>query len=162
MTLEERYNAATEATYVGRVKATQEASVGVGRGVDFMDAGAAKAMITAPDTMQANFQRRASNDTTVTPVGDTTNTYTAGELKGTSRWYGRALNYAFSNPSSTSTGLVYSQWNLYKNFRTDTRDTWRDNTTFHRWTPTTKFNLNDKLSALAKTRATGKRPTPAN
>lgn len=157
MTLEERYNAAAATTYVGRVKATQEASVGAGRGVDFMDAGAPKG--NAADSMQSNFQRRASDDTVVTQGGDATNTYTASELKGSSRWYGRALNYAFTDPSSATTGLVSSQWNLYKGFRTSTRDGWRDNATFHRWKPSNEFKASSTLSEFAKTKATGKRAT---
>ena len=161
MNLEQRYEAATGNSYVARVKATQVASVGVRQGVDFMDAGAPKG--TAADSMQSNFQRRASEDKVVTQGGDDTKTYAANQLKGSSRWFGRALNYAFTDPSSATSGLVSSQWTLYKSLRVGTKDAWTDNPNgFRRWTPATTFNISATLSELAKTRATGKRAAPTS
>jgi hypothetical protein len=154
MDLKTRYESAAASTYVGKVRTTQEADVGVGRGVDFMDAGAGKGN---PDNMQSNFQRRAADNTTVTQGTDTT--YSATDLKGSSRWYGKALNYAFTDPNSATTGITVSQWNSFKNKRTGTKDTWTDNTYFHRWTPSAQFKASETLSALAKTRATGKAPS---
>jgi hypothetical protein len=118
-----------------------------------MDAGAGKGGV---DSMQSNFQRRKSEDKVVTQGTD--KTYTAGELKGSSRWYGRALNYAFTDPASATTGINISQWTAHKSMRG--KDRWSDNVlNFHRWTPNAKFQTSAGLSAIAKTRATGKRPT---
>ena len=160
MNLEQRYNAAPETTYVGRVKTTQVASVGVGKGVDFMDAGA-RAGGTV-DQMQSNFERRREGDVTVVQGGSETATYGASDRKGLSRWYGRALNYAFTDPRASNNYIQDSVWTTYKSMRVGTRDSWSDNTTnFHRWTPSTKFNRATVLSELAKTRATSKSaPTP--
>jgi hypothetical protein len=158
MTLEQRYRAAPATSYVGRVKTEQAlpATADPQKGVDFMDAGFGKG---GADSMQSNFQRRKSEDKVVTQGTDTT--YTPDELKGSSRWYGRALNYAFTNPASTTTGITISQWTAHKSVRPGTKDSWSDNVSnFHRWTPTAKFEASAGLSALAKTRATGKKPAP--
>lgn len=157
MNLEERYNSGDgKYPYVARVKSTQEASVGVRTGVDFMDAGARSA--TAVDQFQSNFQRRAERDTTVVQGGNETVTYGASQLKGISRWFGRALNYAFTDPKASGNHIQDSQWTSFKNPRNN-RDTWTDNNNvFHRWTPEVKFNASDKLSQFAKNNATGKKP----
>lgn len=159
MTLEERYNNAASNTYVGKVRTTQAADYGAKSGVDFMDAGA-KPLGTA-DSIQSNFQRRTSDDVTVVQGGDDTKTYGAGELKGVSRWYGRALNYAFTDPAAIANGITNSQWTTFKAKRVGTKDAWTDNPTFHRWTPKEVFSASTSLSELARTRATGKRPTPS-
>jgi hypothetical protein len=155
MNLEQRYNTAPENSYVGRVRTKQAADVGVGIGVNFMDAGYASPGGATADTMQSNFQRRASEDKNFTRGAETT--IAAGELKGASRWYGRALNFAFTNPGSTSTGLTNSQYTSFKGMRTGTKDAWVDNPSFfHRWNPSTEFR--NSLTGLAQTRATGRRP----
>lgn len=156
MTLEERYNAAAANTYVGRVRTTQAADYGANPGVDFMDAGAKP--LGASDSIQSNFQRRKSDDAKVVQGGSETNNYDAGELKGISRWYGRALNYAFTDPMAIANGIKDSQWTTFKSKRVNTRDAWKDSPIFHRWTPTVEFRTSTSLSEFAKTRATGKKP----
>lgn len=155
MTLEERYNTAAANTYAYRVRTTQAADVGSTNGVDFMDAGARTR--TTGDTFQSNFKRRTENDKTFVQGGENTNNYNQSEIKGLSRWYGRALNYAFTDPRAPGNSIQNSVWTTYKSVRPDTKDSWTDNPSyFHRWTPSTKFNLSSTLSSLAKTRATGK------
>lgn len=68
MTLEERYKASSENTYVGRVRSKQAAIgpdgkdlTGVTRGVDFLD-GKPKSAPTAPDQVQDEFTRNNSGD----------------------------------------------------------------------------------------------------
>jgi hypothetical protein len=159
MTLEERYNAASENTYVGRVRTTQAAITTAGPGVDFMDAGSGG---RPPDSLQSNFQRRAAENITVIQGGSETATYEQTELKGLSRWFGRALNYAFTDPNAPKSHIKTSVWNTFKSLRPDTRDRWGTGSDaqlyFHRWTPTTGFNSSSSLSSLAKSRATGKGP----
>lgn len=66
MTLEERYNAATAETYVGRVKNLQAADRGAGDGVNFMDGDArgiwSPDATAAPDQVQSEFTRNAAGD----------------------------------------------------------------------------------------------------
>ena len=159
MDLKTRYENAPDTTYAGRVRTTQAADVGAGSGVNFMDAGYASPGGATADTMQSNFQRRASEDKTYTRGAETT--VLAGELKGASRWYGRALNFAFTDPSSTSTGLTNSQYTSFKSIRPNTKDVWADNPSFfHRWKPSAEFR--SSLSGLAQTRATGKKPSTSS
>ena len=155
MTLEERYNNAAPTTTAGRVRDTQEAGVGAVKGVNFMD-GSVRSNTT--DSLQSNFERRASDDTTVVQSAATT-TYDAGERKGLSRWFGRALNYAFIDPKAPGNYLQNSAHTTFKSFRVGTKDAWSDNPGyFHRYTPTVtgKFAVSDTLSADAKIRATPK------
>lgn len=66
MTLEERYNSATDNTYVGRVKKLQAAEVGAGRGVNFLDGEPRNSWspdsTAAPDQVQTEFTRNAAGD----------------------------------------------------------------------------------------------------
>jgi hypothetical protein len=159
MDLKTRYETAPETTYAGRVRTGQAADVGVGAGVNFMDAGYASPGGATADTMQSNFQRRASEDKIFTRGTETT--IAAGDLKGATRWYGRALNFAFTNPSSTSTGLTNSQYTSFKGIRPGTKDVWADNPSFfHRWKPSAEFR--SSLTGLTQTRATGRKPTRAS
>jgi hypothetical protein len=153
MTLEQRYAAAASNTNAGRAKAnTDVVQNRSGPGVNFMDAGA---RIGITDTLQSNFQQEKTNTTEFVQGTDTT--IAAGERKGLSRWYGRALNYAFTDPNATASSIKDSVWKTYKGMRTLTRDSWTDNSTnFHRWTPTVKFAISDTLSSFAKIRATPK------
>ena len=156
MTLEERYNNAAPTTTAGRVRTTQEAGVGAVKGVNFMD-GSVRS--NATDSLQSNFERRASDDKTVVQGGTETATYDAGDRKGLSRWFGRALNYAFTDPKAAGNYLQDSVYTTFKSFRTGTRDAWSDNAGyFHRYTPsaTGKFAVSSTLSADAKVRATPK------
>lgn len=67
MTLEERYNAATNDTYVGRVKSLQAADVGGNNpGVNFLDGDPRNIWspdsTAAPDQVQNEFTRNAAGD----------------------------------------------------------------------------------------------------
>jgi len=66
MTLEERYNAAGNDTYVGRVKSKQAADAGAGAGVNFFDGEARNTWTpdatAAPDQVQTEFKRNAQGD----------------------------------------------------------------------------------------------------
>jgi hypothetical protein len=66
MNLEERYNAASENTYVGRVRARQAADAGAGPGVDFFDGDGRAAWsptaTPAPDEVQTEFTRNNEGD----------------------------------------------------------------------------------------------------
>ncbi len=154
MTLEERYNTAAPTTTAGRVRTTQAADVGAKTGVDLMDAGA-RASTTA-DQFQSNFERRASNDKTVVQSKETVE-YAPAERKGLSRWFGRALNYAFTDPKAPGNYIQDSMWTSFKSIKPETNDVWKDNpTNFHRWTPAVKFSADPKLSQFAKTKAVAK------
>lgn len=63
MTLEERYNAASANTYVGRVRSLQAAEVGAKDGVNFLDGDArniwSPGSTAAPDQVQTEFKRNA-------------------------------------------------------------------------------------------------------
>lgn len=153
MTLEQRYAAAAVNTNAGRAKAnTDVVQNRSGTGVNFMDAGA---RVGTTDTLQSNFQQEKTKTTEFVQGTDTT--IAANDRKGLSRWYGRALNYAFTDPNATASSIKDSVWKTYKSMRTDTLDAWKDNpTNFHRWTPTVKFAISDTLSAFAKVRAAPK------
>jgi hypothetical protein len=153
MTLEERYKNAAANTNAGRAKAnTDLVQDSSGPGVNFMDAGA---RIGSTDTMQSNFQQEKAKTTEFVQGTDTV--IAANERKGLSRWYGRALNYAFTDPNATASSIKDSAWKTYKSMRTDTLDAWKDNpTNFHRWTPTAKFAISATLSSFAKVRAAAK------
>lgn len=66
MTLEERYNAASNDTYVGRVKSFQAADAGEREGVNFLDGDArnvwSPGSTAAPDQVQTEFKRNAEGD----------------------------------------------------------------------------------------------------
>lgn len=66
MNLEERYNAASENTYVGRVRARQAADAGAGQGVNFLDGDGRgqwePGQTAAPDVVQNEFKRNAAGD----------------------------------------------------------------------------------------------------
>lgn len=151
MTLEQRYNTAPATTYAGKVRTLQAADYGAKKGVDFMDAGTRSG---TQDTFQSNFQRNASDTKIFTQGKSETSNYAPSERKGLSRWYGRALNYAFTNPEAAGNSLQFSLHTTYKNFRGGTRDIWSGFSTFHRWTPQTKFVTS--LSTFSSSRAQSK------
>lgn len=143
LTLEQRYNAAAEDTNAGRARV--QATSATTAGVNFTDAGPRPA---GADEFQDEFSRNPAG--TKTFVQGTATDVSQGEKAGLSRWYGRALNFAFTAPQAPS--IKDSLWDLYKGLRVGTLDAWTDNpSNFHRYTRNTQFP--STLSGYAKIRA---------
>lgn len=89
MTLEERYNAAGNDTYVGRVKNLQAADAGAREGVNFMDGDGrgqwGPGKTPAPDQVQTEFKRNAEGDFRYGSGGKVAGTYTL------SRWLDKGV-----------------------------------------------------------------------
>lgn len=153
MSLLEKYNGATAGNaFLSRT--TQVSDTNIKNGVNFMDAGVRN---TTTDQFQTEFKRNAPGTKTWTPGIDTD--YAASDQKGLSRWYGRALNYAFIDPNATGSSIKDSVWKYFKMIRKTegSKDTWLEtgNEYFHRYTP--KTNFGSTLTGLAQTRALQKK-----
>jgi hypothetical protein len=162
MNLEERYNAASENTYVGRVRTRQAAEAGAGPGVNFLD-GDARSTWTpgaeaAPDEFQKEFTR---NNPGAFLYGGDGKEPGVGTSYTLSRWLSKSLNIAFGGvgPSRLPTGY-------WKNPRfTTVNDVRNGNTTLHRYAPEAgaSFAESTILSEMSKGRIAGSAsgPSPA-
>lgn len=149
MTLEERYNAAGNDSYVGRVKAFQAADAGAIDGANFMD-GSGKPKFAAggapaPDQVQTEFKRNAEGDFRYDGGGKVAGSY---EL---SRWLPKGVNVA-------DTYFVNNKF-------TTVQDTRNANVQVHKYSPLSgkSFYAAGNLSELAKGKFTGAPagPSPA-
>jgi hypothetical protein len=119
MTLEERYNAAGNETYVGRVKNLQAADAGAGSGVNFLDGDQrsvwSPGSTAAPDQVQTEFTRNNAGDFRYGGGGKVPGAYTL------SRWLNKGIekgdtylsNNRFttvSDPRNASTLLQKYNW----------------------------------------------------
>ena len=154
MSLLEKYNGATTGNaFISRTKQNGDPKIDRDSIVNFTDAGA---RTTSTDSFQTEFRRQVPGTKEYTPSADTTS-YDQTTQKGLSRWYGRALNYAFTDPVAPNNYIQDSVWNTYKGIRPSTKESWTDNPQyFHRYTPTVKFEISTTLSALAQKRAASK------
>lgn len=149
MTLEERYNAAGNESYVGRVKAFQAADAGARGGVNFMDGEGrpewSPTAESAPDVVQNEFTRNAEGDFRYGGGGKVPGTYTL------SRWLQRGVDK----------GDTYFTNNKF----TTIQDTRNANTVVHKYSPLAgkSFQVAGKLSELSKSKVTGSPagPSPA-
>lgn len=94
MNLEERYNAASENTYVGKVRARQAADVGENPGVNFLD-GDGRGQFTPgqsapPDVVQNEFKRHDAGDFRYGGGGKVPGASTTGNYP-LSRWLQRGV-----------------------------------------------------------------------
>ena len=146
MNLEERYNAAGETTYVGRVRARQAADAGVGPGVNFLDGEPSAPRVTPPNTYQREFTRNAegalkygaTGQNGLTPGVDTTdNTANISASTGLTRWTKLALEKAFLSGQSS----LLTKFKTYKN------------TVVHKYTPTVGSQFEDMLPNTTKNRS---------
>lgn len=94
MNLEERYNAASENTYVGKVRARQAADAGSNPGVNFLDGDGrgqwTPGQTAAPDVVQNEFKRNAEGDFRYGGGGKVPGGSTAGDYP-LSRWLQRGV-----------------------------------------------------------------------
>lgn len=157
MNLKERYENASSAQYPKAYEARNkqnEPSEAEDSIVNFMDAGG---RTSTTDSFQTEFRRNAPGTKKYVQSADTTEYKKQDEKKGLSRWYGRALNYAFKDPLAPNNYIQDSVWTSQKNIRPSTKDSWADNPLyFHRYTPTIKFETSTMLSELAQKRAASK------
>jgi hypothetical protein len=112
MNLEERYNAASNDTYVGRVKNLQAADVGAGRGVNFFDGDGRTewdpSATAAPDEVQNEFTRNDAGDFRYGGGGKSPALTDNGSYP-LSRWLARGLEKGdvyFANNRFTTIGNV--------------------------------------------------------
>jgi len=158
MNLEERYNAASSDTYVGRVKNLQAADVGARAGVNFMD-GDGRGIwsvdsTAAPDQVQTEFKRNAEGDFRYggggKVPGNPDNSYSL------SRWLTRGIDKAFEGEGS------YYLNNRYVTIG-DVRNA--PGTVVHKYAPVSgkKFDEATILSELSKGKISGSPtgPSPA-
>lgn len=144
MTLEERYNAAQENTYVGKVRARQAADAGAIEGVNFMDGdgrGAWEAGKTPPpDVVQNEFKRNAAGDYRYNGGGKSPAATNDGSYP-LSRWLARG----------TDKGDTYMTNNRYTTI-TDTRNA---SNIIYKFSPLEGKSFYDAggLSEFAKNRA---------
>jgi len=149
MTLEERYNAASEDTYVGRVRARQAADAGAGPGVNFFD-GDARATwspdsTAAPDEYQKEFTR---NNEGAFRYGGDGKSPGGGTDYSLSRWTSKSLKIAFGGEGPTTQPAGY--WN--NNRFTTVNDVRNAGTLIHRYAPVEgkRFDESAMLSEMAK------------
>lgn len=149
MTLEERYNAAGNDTYVGRVKAFQAADAGAIDGANFMDGDGkpkfAAGGAPAPDQVQTEFKRNAEGDFRYGGGGKVAGTYAL------SRWLPKGVDKA-------DTYFVNNKFTTIKDVR-------NADTVVHKYSPLAgkSFEVAGNLSELAKGKFTGSPagPSPA-
>jgi hypothetical protein len=150
MTLEERYNAASADTYVGRVRALQAAEAGAGRGVNFFDGDARSTWspdtTAAPDQFQEEFTR--NNAGAHRYGGDGKAPGSAANDYSLSRWLDKSLNIAFGGVGPTTQPTGY--WN--NNRFTTVNDVRNAGTLVHRFAPVTgkRFDESALLSEMAR------------
>lgn len=109
MTLEERYNAASVNTYVGRVKALQAADAGAIDGVNFMNGEGFTGKPPANDQVQTEFKRNVAGAFKYGGDGKVPGTYSL------SRWLPKGLNkgdtYLTNTKFTTSRGTLIQKYN---------------------------------------------------
>lgn len=155
MSLLDRYNTATDGNAF-KSRTLQVSDQNITNGVDFMDAGTRSSV--AKDSMQEQFKRQVPG-TKEFVQGPNTTTYSQDEKKGLSKWFGRALNYAFTDPKAPGNSLQTSVWNIHKlirNSKEGAKETWtqpdgKSYANFHRYIPTSNFA--SKLSGDTALRA---------
>lgn len=112
MTLEERYNAASVNTYVGRVKALQAADAGAIDGVNFMNGEGFTGKPPANDQVQTEFKRNAEGAFKYGGGGKVPGSYNL------SRWLPKGLNkgdtYLTNTKFTTSRGTLIQKYNWLK------------------------------------------------
>jgi hypothetical protein len=149
MTLEERYNAASENTYVGRVRARQAADAGSGPGVNFFDGNPRNAFSAgseaAPDEYQEEFTRNGEGAFRYGGEGKAPGSGTDYSL---SRWLEGSLKIAFGGAGPTTQPTGY--WN--NNRFTTLNDVRNGGTLLHRFAPVEgkQFDESALLSEMAK------------
>jgi hypothetical protein len=161
MNLEERYKAAGENTYVGRVRARQAADAGAGPGVNFLDGDKrSPGSDAAPDAFQAEFTRNSAGaylygGAGLEPAATNDGSYPL------SRWLEKSLKIAFDGvgPSRLPSGY-------WRNTRfTTVNDVKNSGTEIHNYAPVSgkKFEEAAILSELSKGKLTGapSGPSPA-
>jgi hypothetical protein len=155
MNLEQRYNAAGNNTYVGRVKNLQAADVGAGAGVNFFDGDGRSAWdpstTAAPDVVQTEFTRNDAGDFRYGGGGKTPALTNNGRYP-LSRWLARGLEKGdayFANNRFTTISNIRNA----------------PNTIVHKYWSTTgkKFDEATILSELSKGKISGSPvgPSPA-
>jgi hypothetical protein len=146
MTLEERYNAASADTYVGRVRALQAAEAGATKGVSFFDGNGRDAWsptaTPAPDEFQDEFTRNEQGAYRYGGAGKV-----AGS-EGISRWLDKSLKIAFEGEGPRTQPAGYWGNNRY----TLLNDSRNAGTLLHRFAPIggKKFDESAMLSEMAK------------
>ena len=111
MNLEERYNAATENTYVGRVRMRQSSEAGAGPGGNFFDGdGRSPQSETSPDQFQGEFTRNEAGDFRYGGGGKAPGT---GDSYLLSRWFEKSLQIAFDGVGPTRLPTGYWKNNRY-------------------------------------------------
>jgi len=159
MNLEERYNAAPESTYVGRVRARQSADAGAGPGVNFVDGDPRGVWspdgTAAPDQVQAEFTRNALGDYRYGGGGKEAAATNDGSYP-LSRWLARGVEKAFKSADSYFNNTRYTSIG-------DTRNA--PGTLVHKYAPLDgkQFDEAAILSELSKGKISGAPtgPSPA-
>lgn len=155
-TLEERYNDATNETYVGRVKMLQANEVAT-RGVNFLDGDPvgtwSPGRTDSPDKFQNEFIRNKPGDFRYGGGGKVPGTYAL------TRWLDKSLKIAFDGEGPTSRPMGY--WHDSK--FTLLNDMKNSNVQLHNFVPLPNKSFSDSLNPLAKGRVTGtpSGPSPA-
>lgn len=143
MNLEERYNTASPATYVGKVRTTQ-ADGTTGDGVNFFD-GRPRGLTPAPDEVQKEFTKNTAGDFRYDAGGKVPGKYTL------SRWLPVGVNKGdtyFTNNAFTQIANVRNG----------------PGTIVHKFSPSATFDESSVLSSFAKNRINSigpAGPTPA-
>jgi hypothetical protein len=164
MNLEERYNAAGENTYVGRVRARQSYDAGAGPGVNFLDGDKrtnwSPGSEAAPDAFQSEFTRNEPGGFLyggggLEPAATNDGSYPL------SRWLDKSLKIAFDGQGPSRLPAGY-----WRNTRfTTVRDVRNGGTDVHNYAPVSgkKFEEAAILSELSKGKITGPAsgPSPA-
>jgi hypothetical protein len=156
MNLEERYNAASENTYVGRVKKLQAAEAGPGPGVNFVDGDPRSVWspdsTAAPDQIQTEFTRNASGDFRYGGGGKVPGS--PDDTYALSRWLTRGLEKAFG-----------ADGYFTNNRFTTVNDVRNASTVVHKYAPISgkRFDESAILSELSKGKISGSPtgPSPA-
>jgi hypothetical protein len=137
MNLEERYNAASNDTYVGKVRLQQAADVGVGAGVNFLDGDGrsrwSPATTARPDVVQTEFTRNAEGNFRYGGGGKSPALTNNGSYP-LSRWLARGVEKGdayFANNRFTTIGdirnatgtIIHKYWSA-TNKKFQNADTW--------------------------------------
>jgi hypothetical protein len=126
MSLEELYNSAANGTYVNKVRTTQAADVGEGRGVNFMDGTARTSPNNAADQFQNNFMRE---DAGANVIGGAQGTL-RNPTQNLTRWTDKSFKLAFENDGPVSLANGYYYTNRFR-----TAITPKGTTEVHAYTP---------------------------
>ncbi len=151
MSLENLYNDAPAASYVGKVRTTQEANVGAVQGVNFMDGTRRSKNNQTSDAFQTEFKRNAAGAYVAggaqPPARDIQAASSNGETPldsanpSLTRWTSRVGQFAFNGSNRGPDSLINGFYGTPTIFRKDSKGN-----TIHNYAPLPQSTFGEKDS----------------